>query len=157
MFGNMPGGRLWGTLFFLFMTFASFSTIIAVFENILACCIENFGWSRKKASAANAVFLLIAGLPCALGYNLWSELRLIGGRDVLDSEDFLVSNLLLPLGALVYVLFCVSRAGWGYGEFLREANTGRGLRMPGSKWMKLYLQFVLPLLILLVFLQGLIA
>ena len=157
MFGNMPGGRLWGTLFFLFMTFASFSTIIAVFENILACCIENFGWSRKKASAANAVFLLIAGLPCALGYNLWSELRLIGGRDVLDSEDFLVSNLLLPLGALVYVLFCVSRAGWGYGEFLREANTGRGLRMPGSKWMKLYLQFALPLLILLVFLQGLIA
>ena len=157
MFGNMPGGRLWGTLFFLFMTFASFSTIIAVFENILACCIENFGWSRKKASAANAVFLLIAGRPCALGYNLWSELRLIGERDVLDSEDFLVSNLLLPLGALVYVLFCVSRAGWGYGEFLREANTGRGLRMPGSKWMKLYLQFALPLLILLVFLQGLIA
>ena len=156
VFVNMAGGRIWGALFFLFMTFASFSTIIAVFENILACCIENFGWSRKKASAANAVFLLIAGLPCALGYNLWSELRLIGGRDVLDSEDFLVSNLLLPLGALVYVLFCVSRAGWGYGEFLREANTGRGLRMPGSKWMKLYLQFALPLLILLVFLQGLI-
>lgn len=156
MFANMPGGRLWGTLFFLFMTFASFSTILAVFENILASCMDNFGWSRKKATVLNAVFVLIASLPCTFGYNLWSNLRLIGGRDVLDSEDFLVSNLLLPLGSLIYLLFCVSKAGWGYENFRLEANTGKGLRLPRSKWSKLYFQFVLPLLILIVFIQGLL-
>lgn len=155
MFMNMPGGRLWGTLFFLFMTFASFSTIIAVFENILASCIDNFGWSRKKATVLNAVFVLVASLPCTLGYNLLSGLHLIGARDVLDSEDFIVSNLLLPLGALVYLLFCVSKAGWGYDGFMLEANTGKGMRMPKARWLKLYLQFVLPVLILIVFIQGL--
>ena len=156
MFMNMAGGRLWGALFFLFMTFASFSTILAVFENILASCIDNFGWSRKKATLVNAVFVLIASLPCTLGYNLWSNLRLIGGRDVLDSEDFIVSNLLLPLGALVYLLFCVSKAGWGYDGFLAEANTGRGMRINEAKWLKCYLRFVLPVLILIVFFQGLL-
>ena len=156
MFMHMSGGRLWGTLFFLFMTFASFSTILAVFENILANCMDNFGWSRKRATVFNAIFVFVASLPCALGYNLWSNLRLIGGRDVLDSEDFLVSNLLLPLGALVYLLFCVSKKGWGYDGFLEEANSGKGLRLPKSKWLKLYLQFVLPVLIAIVFLQGLL-
>ena len=154
VFLNMAGGRLWGSLFFLFMTFASFSTVIAVFENLQANAIDNFGWSRKKAALANCVFILIASTPCVLGYNLWSGLHLIGGRDVLDSEDFLVSNLLLPLGSLVYLLFCVSKSGWGYDRYLEEANSGQGLKMP--RWLWPYFQFVLPVLILIILIQGLL-
>lgn len=154
VFVNMSGGRIWGALFFLFMTFASFSTVIAVFENLLACCIDNFGWSRKKAAWLNCIFILIASLPCVLGYNLWSDLHIIGARDVLDSEDFLVSNLLLPIGSLVYLLFCVTRWGWGFDKYLKEANTGNGLRLPG--WLKKYFQFILPALILILLIQGLI-
>ena len=156
VFVNMAAGRLWGSLFFLFMTFASFSTVIAVFENLIANCIDNFGWSRKKAVALNLVFILIASLPCVFGYNLWSDLRLIGGRDVLDSEDFLVSNLLLPLGSLIYLLFCTTKWGWGYENYRAEANTGKGFRLPGGKAFKFYLQFVLPLLILVILVQGLV-
>ena len=122
VFANMAGGRVWGMLFFLFMSAASFSTVIAVFENLLSSCMDNFGWSRKKASILNCIFVLIASLPCVLGYNVWSSLHIIGARDVLDSEDFLVSNLLLPLGSLVYLLFCVSKWGWGYDKYLAEAN-----------------------------------
>ncbi|MGN0653116.1 MAG: sodium-dependent transporter [Gemmiger sp.] len=155
VFINMSGGRIWGTLFFLFMTFASFSTVIAVFENLLANCIDNFGWDRKKAVVINAVFILIASLPCVFGYNIWSNLHLIGGRDVLDTEDFLVSNLLLPGGSLVYLLFCVSKWGWGYDNYLEEANTGTGWKLPKSKLFKVYLQFVLPVLILIILVQGL--
>ena len=118
VFLNMAGGRLWGALFFLFMTFASFSTVIAVFENLQASSIDNFGWSRKKAALLNCGFILLASLPCVLGYNVWKDIHPIGGRDILDSEDFLVSNLLLPLGSLVYLLFCVSRSGWGYDRYL---------------------------------------
>lgn len=154
VFVNMAGGRLWGTLFFLFMTFASFSTVIAVFENLLASCIDNFGWSRKKAAAVNLVFILVASIPCVLGYNLWSGFHPLPGKDVLDSEDFLVSNLLLPLGSLVYLLFCVTRWGWGFDKYLEEANTGAGIQMP--RWLKPYLQFVLPILILVILIQGLI-
>nr|WP_326185281.1 sodium-dependent transporter [uncultured Oscillibacter sp.] len=154
VFVNMAGGRLWGTLFFLFMTFASFSTVIAVFENLLASCIDNFGWSRKKAAAVNLVFILAASIPCVLGYNLWSGFHPLPGKDVLDSEDFLVSNLLLPLGSLVYLLFCVTRWGWGFDKYLEEANTGAGIQMP--RWLKPYLQFVLPILILVILIQGLI-
>ncbi len=154
VFLNMAGGRLWGALFFLFMTFASFSTVIAVFENLQANAIDNFGWSRKKAALANCVFILIASMPCVLGYNLWSGLHLIGGRDVLDSEDFIVSNLLLPLGSLVYLLFCVSKKGWGYDRYLEEANAGEGIKMP--RWLWPYFQFVLPVLILIILIQGLL-
>ena len=154
VFLNMAGGRLWGTLFFLFMTFASFSTVIAVFENLQANAIDNFGWSRKKAALINCVFILLASMPCVLGYNLWSGLRLIGGRDVLDSEDFIVSNLLLPLGSLVYLLFCVSKKGWGYDRYLAEANAGNGIKMP--RWLWPYFQFVLPVLILIILVQGLL-
>ena len=154
VFVNMAGGRIWGALFFLFMTFASSSTVIAVFENLLAGCIDNFGWSRKKAAWINGIFVLIASLPCVLGYNVWSSLRLIGGRDVLDSEDFLVSNLLLPIGSLVYLLFCVTRWGWGFDRYLAEANTGQGLRLPG--WLKHYFRILLPILILVILIQGLI-
>ena len=153
VFVNMAGGRIWGALFFLFMTFASFSTVIAVFENLLAGCIDNFGWSRKKASIINCIFVLIASLPCVLGYNVWSSLHLIGGRDVLDSEDFLVSNLLLPIGSLVFLLFCVTKWGWGFDKYLEEANTGEGLKL--SKYLKYYFRFVLPVLILIILIQGL--
>lgn len=154
VFVNMAGGRIWGSLFFLFMTFASFSTVIAVFENLLANCMDNFGWSRKKASLINGIFILIASIPCVLGYNVWSDLRLIGGRDVLDSEDFLVSNLLLPLGSLIFLLFCVSKWGWGFDKYLEEANDGEGLKLP--RWLKGYFQYVLPVLILIILIQGLI-
>ena len=154
VFVNMSGGRLWGTLFFLFMTFASFSTVIAVFENLQANCIDNFGWSRKKATLVNCVVILIASFPCVLGYNVWSDLQLIGGRGVLYSEDFLVSNLLLPLGSLVYLLFCVTRWGWGYDKYLEEANAGRGVKMPYG--LKPYFRYVLPVLILVILIQGLI-
>ncbi len=153
VFLDMSGGRLWGALFFLFMTFASFSTVIAVFENLQANCIDNFGWTRKKAAVVNCVFILVASLPCVLGYNLWSDLHFLGGRDVLDFEDFLVSNLLLPLGSLVYLLFCVSKWGWGYDNYLAEANAGKGLKLP--RWMKPYFQFILPVLVLAILIQGL--
>ena len=154
VFVNMAGGRLWGTLFFLFMIFASFSTVLAVFENILAICMDTFGWSRKKASVINGVILLIASLPCVFGYNIWSNVHLIGGRDVLDSEDFLVSNLLLPIGSLVYLLFCVSKWGWGFDRYLDEANKGEGLKL--SPKLKPYFQWVLPVLILIILIQGLL-
>ncbi len=156
VFANMAGGRLWGGLFFLFMTFASFSTVIAVFENLLAGCIDNFGWSRKKAALFNGVFLLLASMPCVLGYNLWYfEAVLPNGAvgQVLDIEDFLVSNLLLPLGSLAYLLFCVTKWGWGFDKYLAEANAGRGVKMPRA--LKPYFQFVLPVLILVILIQGL--
>ena len=154
VFVNMEGGRIWGTLFFLFMTFASFTTIIAVFENIMSFAMDMFGWSRKKAAVINCIIILIASMPCILGYNVWSDLHLIGGRDVLDSEDFIVSNLLLPLGSLVYLLFCVTKWGWGFDKYIAEANTGNGLKI--SAKLKPYFKFVLPVLILIILIQGLI-
>lgn len=154
VFSGMAGGRFWGTLFFLFMTFASFTTVISVFEGLISNCIDMFGWSRRKAVAFNCIFLLIASMPCLLGYNVLSDLHLIGGRDVLDTEDFLVSNLLLPLGSLVYLLFCVTRWGWGFDNYLAEANEGHGLKL--SAKLKPFFQFVLPVLILLIFISGLI-
>ena len=153
VFVNMTGGRIWGALFFLFMTFASFTTVISVFENLLASCMDNFGWDRKKAVIINCLFILIASMPCVLGYNVWSDLHLIGGRDVLDSEDFIVSNLLLPLGSLIYLLFCTTKWGWGFDKYLEEANTGTGMKM--SKHFKPYFQFILPILILAILVQGL--
>ncbi len=156
VFANMAGGRLWGGLFFLFMTFASFSTVIAVFENLLAGCIDNFGWSRKKAALLNGLFLLLASMPCVLGYNLWYFKAVLPNGSVgqvLDIEDFLVSNLLLPLGSLAYLLFCVTKWGWGFDKYLAEANAGRGVKMPRA--LKPYFQFVLPVLILVILIQGL--
>ena len=158
VFVNMAGGQIWGALFFLFMTFASFTTVLAVFENILASCMDNFGWSRKKSTILCCVFMLLASLPCVLGYNLWYfELVLPNapnGGQILDIEDFLVSNLLLPIGSLIYLLFCVSKWGWGFDKYLAEANTGTGLKM--ARWLKPYFQFILPLLILVILVQGLI-
>lgn len=154
VFANMAGGRLWGSLFFLFMTFASFSTVTAVFENLLASCIDNFGWTRKKAIIINCIFVFAASMPCLLGYNVLSNIHLIRGNDILGTEDFLVSNLLLPLGSLIYLLFCVSKWGWGFDKYMEEVNTGNGIKM--SRHFKFYFQFILPILILVILIQGLL-
>nr|MBR4279556.1 sodium-dependent transporter [Clostridia bacterium] len=153
VFINMQGGRLWGTMFFLFMTFASFSTVIAVFENLLAFCCDTFHWSRRKAVILNCIFLLVASLPALLGYNLLGDVRLIRGMDILDSEDFIVSNLLLPGGSLIFLLFCVTKWGWGFDKYLAEANTGDGVKI-SPKWKPLF-QYVLPVLILIILVGGL--
>ena len=154
VFMSMAGGRLWGTMFFLFMTFASFSTVIAVFENLISCCIDNFGWSRKKAVTINLLFMLAASMPCVLGFNVWSSWHPIGTMDVLGSEDFIVSNILLPAGALIYLLFCTTKWGWGFDNFIAETNTGSGMKMP--VWLKGYFQWILPLLIVGIFVTGLL-
>lgn len=154
VFVNMPGGRIWGTLFFLFMTFASLTTVITVFENLIASAMENFKWSRKKAVIINLVFLLIASLPALLGYNVLKDVRLIKGMDILDSEDFIVSNLLLPIGALIYTLFCVTTWGWGFDKYIEECNDGKGLKM--ARKLRPYFMYVLPALILVIIIQGLI-
>ena len=153
VFVTMPGGRLWGTLFFLFMTFASFSTVIAVFENLLATSIDNFGWNRKKSVVVCCLFILVASIPCVLGYNVWSGVHPLLGKDILDSEDFIVSNLLLPAGSLIYLLFCVSKWGWGFDKYLAEVNSGSGIKM--SPKLKVYFQWVLPVGIVAILLIGL--
>ena len=153
VFVNMAGGRIWGTLFFLFMTFACFSTIIAVFENIISFCIDMFGISRKKSVVINAVIILIASLPCVFGFNIWSAFELFG-QNVLGIEDFLVSNILLPVGSLIYLLFCVTKFGWGFDNYLTECNTGKGMKF--ARFLKPYFQFVLPILVLIVLVQGFI-
>jgi len=154
VFVNMAGGRIWGTLFFLFMTFASFSTVIAVFENLMAFCIDNLNWSRKKSAIVNCIGVLVLSMPCVLGFNVWKDFKILGDRNVLDTEDFLVSNILLPLGCLVFLLFCVTRWGWGFDKYLEEANTGKGLKI--AKGLKYYFRFVLPILVLVIFVQGLL-
>ena len=154
VFNHMEGGRWWGTLFFLFMVFAALSTVLAVFENILAICMDTFGWSRKKAVLINGLMLMLLSLPCVFGYNIWSDFHPILGKDVLDSEDFLVSNLLLPIGSLVYLLFCVTRWGWGFDKYLAEVNKGDGIKI--SPKFKPYFQWVLPILIVIILLQGLL-
>lgn len=153
VFVNMAGGRIWGTLFFLFMTFACFSTIIAVFENIISFCIDMFKISRTKSVIINAVIILIASLPCVFGFNIWSGFELFG-QNVLGIEDFLVSNILLPVGSLIYLLFCVTKFGWGFDNYLAESNTGKGMKFSG--FLKPYFQFVLPILVLIVLVQGFI-
>lgn len=155
VFNNMSGGRWWGSLFFMFMFFAAMSTIIAVCENILACVRELTGWGRKKACVICGIAILILSVPCALGFNLWSDfVPFASGSSVLDLEDFLVSNCLLPLGALCYVLFCITKKGWGFKSFMDEANTGEGMKV--KKWMKPYMTFVLPAIIIFVFIIGIV-
>lgn len=150
IFANMFMGRFWGSLFFLFMSFAAFSTVLAVFENIICCGMELTGWSRKKSGMVNFVLITLLSLPCVFGYNIWAwdGFAVFGGA-VLDLEDFLVSNLFLPLGSLVYLLFCVTRYGWGWKNFKAEANEGEGLKM--QDWMRPYLTYVLPLVVLFIF------
>lgn len=153
VFNEMAGGRIWGSLFFLFMTFAAFSTIIAVFQNIIACFQDMYGWSLKKSLLINGISLIILGLPCVLGMTDWASFT-IGGKNIMDIEDFLVSNNLLPLGSLVFLLFCVTRYGWGWDNFIKEANAGKGLKFPGGKIMRFYLSCILPLIVLFIFVQG---
>ena len=153
VFVNMAGGRIWGTLFFLFMTFASFTTVIAVFENLQANLIDNFGLSRKKATFINCVGVLVLSIPCVLGFNVWDKISLFG-KNILDMEDFIVSNLLLPVGALVFLLFCVTKWGWGFDKYIKEANTGKGMKMP--HWLKYYFRFVMPIFIIVILVVGLI-
>lgn len=153
VFVNMAGGRIWGTLFFLFMTFASFSTVIAVFENLVSFVSDTFKISRKKSSVINFAIVFITSLPCMFGFNLLSGVNVLG-MGILDMEDFVVSNILLPLGSLVYLLFCVTKFGWGFDNYYNECNTGKGMKLP--RIVKPYLQFVLPILILIVFAQKFI-
>ena len=153
IFNNMAGGRIWGTLFFVFMTFAAFSTILAVFENIISCGMDLFGWSRKKSCLVNLIALTVLSLPCVFGYNIWSSFQPLGeGSTVLDLEDFIVSNVLLPVGALVYLLFCVTRYGWGFENYLKETNIGEGFKMP--RGIRIYVTFILPILLLFLIVKG---
>ena len=153
VFNQMAGGRFWGALFFIFMSFAALSTIIAVFENILNFAMELWGWSRKKAVLINGAAILILSMPCVLGFNVWSGFQPFGpGSTIQDLEDFIISNNLLPIGSLVYLLFCVTRYGWGWKNFVAEADSGNGLKFP--KWARPYLIFVLPLIVLIIFVMG---
>lgn len=153
VFNNMPGGRFWGTLFFLFMSFAAASTVIAVFQNIVSFATDLTGCSVKKAVVVNMIAVTLLSLPCVLGFNLWSGVTPFGpGSTILDLEDFIVSNNLLPLGSLVYLLFCTSRYGWGFKNFTKEANEGKGIKFPA--WARVYVSYVIPLVVLYIFFQG---
>ena len=154
VFNHITLGRFWGSLFFLFLTFAAFSTVLAVFENIVCCVSELTGWSRKKTCFLCCVGIFLLSLPCLLGYNLWQNVRPIAGHDILDSEDFLVSNIMLPLGSLIFVLFCTTRYGWGWEKFMKEANEGTGLKV--AKWMRPYMTYVLPVIVFVIFVSGLV-
>lgn len=155
IFNNIPGGRFWGSLFFVFMTFAAFSTVLAVFEALISCTMDLTGWTRKKASLINCAAILVLSLPCIFGFNIWSAFAPLGeGSTVLDLEDFIVSNLLLPLGSLIVVLFCTIRYGWGWDKFINEANEGKGLKV--AEWMRGYMTFVLPVIVLVILILGLI-
>ncbi len=153
VFLSMSGGRFWGAAFFLFMIFASMSTVLAVFENLMSGFMDDWKWSRKKTTCVCFVVVLLTSVPCALGYNLLDFVQ-IGGKNVLDMEDFAVSNFFLPLGSLVYLLFCVSKWGWGFDKYLSEANKGEGLKIP--RICKNYFRYVLPILILIIFIEGLV-
>ena len=155
VFNNLPMGQFWGSLFFLFMTFAAYSTVLAVFENIVSCVCELTGWDRKKTCWVCSIGIFLLSLPCLLGYNVWSNVRPIAGRDVLDSEDFLVSNILLPVGSLLFIVFCTTRYGWGWDKFVAEANEGAGLKVANSKFMRFYMTYVLPAIVAVIFVVGL--
>ena len=156
IFNQMAGGRIWGALFFLFMIFAAMSTVVGVFENIVAFGMEK-GWSRKKSSIINLVLVLVLSLPCALGFNVLSGIQPFGaGSNIMDLEDFIISNNILPLGSLVFVLFCTSKKyGWGWKNYLEEANAGQGLKLPGK--LRVYCTFILPVILLVVWVQGYIS
>ena len=153
IFNQMVGGRIFGVLFFVFMTFAAQSTIIAVFENIISFSIDLFGTSRKKTVLINGIAIILLSLPCVFGFNIWSGFQPLGaGSTIQDLEDFIVSNNLLPLGSMVYLLFCTSRYGWGWKNFLAEADTGKGVKFPA--WARVYVSYILPLIVLFIFIMG---
>ena len=153
IFNQMPGGKIWGTLFFIFMSFAAMSTVIAVFENILSFSVDLFGWDRKKAVLINGALLLVLSLPCALGFNVLSGIQPFGaGSTIQDLEDFIISNNLLPIGSLLYLLFCTRKSGWGWDNFIAEADMGKGLKFP--KWIRFYASYILPLIIIFILIMG---
>ena len=153
IFNTMAAGRLWGSLFFLFLSFAAMSTVIAVFENIMAFTMDEWGWSRKKSALIDGIVMFVLSIPCALGFNIWSAIQPLGaGSAVIDIEDFIVSNNLLPIGSLVFVLFCSYKFGWGWDNFVKEANEGKGAKFP--EWIRPYIQYVIPLIMIFVFIQG---
>ena len=155
IFNHIPFGRLWGSLFFVFMSFAALSTVFAVFENIISCTIDLSGWSRRKACFVNMILMFVLSLPCVLGFNVLSAITPMGeGSTIMDLEDFIVSNILLPLGSLIFVLFCVSRYGWGWKNFVAEANEGRGFKV--ANWMRFYMTYILPVIVLVIFILGII-
>ena len=155
IFNHMPLGRVWGSLFFVFMSFAALSTVLGVFENIVSCTMDLSGWSRKKACLFNGILMLLLSMPCVLGFNVLSKFQPLGpGTGVLDLEDFVVSNLLLPLGSLIFIFFCTSRYGWGWKNFTKEANAGKGLKV--QRWMRGYMCYVLPVLVAVILVLGLI-
>ncbi len=155
IFNNLPLGRVWGSLFFIFMSFAALSTVLAVFENLVSCTIDLFGWGRKRACLINGIALFLLSIPCVLGFNLWRGFEPMGsGSNVMDLEDFIVSNLILPLGSLTFVLFCTTRYGWGWKNFVAEANEGKGFKV--ANWMRGYMTFVLPMVLIVIFLVGIL-
>ena len=156
VFNHIPLGRLWGSLFFVFMSFAALSTVFAVFENIMSCTMDLTGWSRKKTAIINGIAMFFLSLPCILGFNVLSSFEpLAEGKNIMDLEDFIVSNVLLPLGSLIFVIFCVNkRYGWGFDNFVKEANEGKGIKV--QKWMRGYMTYVLPLIVLVLFIMGII-
>lgn len=155
IFNNIPMGRLWGSLFFVFMSFAALSTVLAVFENIVSCTMDLTGWGRKKSCFINGAAMFVLSIPCILGFNLWKGFKPFGeGSNIMDLEDFIVSNILLPLGSLCFVLFCVLKRGWGFDKFMAEANEGKGLKV--KKWMKGYMTYVLTVIIFVIFIVGIL-
>ena len=156
IFSNMPMGRLWGSLFFIFLSFAAFSTVLAVFENIMACVMDLTGWSRAKTAYICMVCMFVLSIPCALGFNVWSAVQPLGeGTGIMDLEDFIVSNLLLPGGSFLFVLFCTARYGWGWDAFCEEANAGEGMKVAG--WMRFYMTWILPVIVGFILIWGIIS
>ena len=153
IFNNLPGGRIWGSLFFIFMSFAALSTVFAVTENVISCLRDITGWERRKACLVSGIALMVLTMPCALCFTVLSDIQIIG-LNIMDFEDFLVSNILLPLGSLIFVIFCVSRYGWGWKNLLAEANEGTGLKLPG--WLRLYCTIALPVMIITIFVMGIV-
>lgn len=153
IFNQMTGGRIFGAMFFLFMSFAALTTVIAVFQNIISFSTDLFGWSIKKAVGINMILVLVLSMPCVLGFNVWSNIAPLGaGSTIQDLEDFIISNNLLPLGSLGYLLFCTSRYGWGWDNFIAEADAGSGMKFP--KWARFYVTYILPLIVLFIFVMG---
>ena len=152
VFGQMPLGELWGALFFLFMSFAALSTVIAVFENLISWTMDKWGCSRLRAVAINGVLVAVLSLPCALGFNVWSGFVVPGIGDIQTLEDFIVSNNMLPLGSLIFVLFCTTRYGWGWKNFLKEADAGDGIKFP--QWSRIWVTYGIPVLIIIIFIMG---
>ena len=146
-------GRLWGSLFFIFLSFAALSTVIAVFQNIIQCLRELWGWPLKKTTWIVGIAIAVLSIPCVLGMTDWSSVSILG-MSIMDFEDFIVSNNLLPLGSIIYVLFCVTRYGWGWDNFIAEANAGEGMKFLNKKWYRIYLTYILPIVMIYITVQA---